>query len=252
MAAWNGSVESGEAEQEHFPVAAQGHALPREMLTIHICSHHLCFIIPFSELPSQDFCHLFSHPPFYLLAVSSCLLWGLWGRGACGWEVVACRHQANGRSSLKAFRPPPCPILAPLLMAGQACASTLLGLCGAEGRLGHHWGRGWTHFLPLLLWLQPAAEGQSPGAGGNDISSTADVCSVDVSQSNFPALCYLSGSSLISPFCPFCRWGVSEGALCPSSQVSPMQNEKEIVASLPPGVILLRIKPILAFCHLSE
>lgn len=31
-----------------------------------------------------------------------------------------------------------------------------------------------------------------------------------------------------------------------------MQNKKEIVASLPPSVILLRTKPILGFGHLSE
>lgn len=70
MAAWKGSVESDGAEQEHFPVAAQGRALPRERLTIHICSHHFCFMAPFSELPSQDFCHLFSHLQSYLLTVS--------------------------------------------------------------------------------------------------------------------------------------------------------------------------------------
>lgn len=60
---WKGSVESDGEEQEHFPVAAQGRALPRRRLTIHISSHHFCFIAPFSELPSQDICHMFSHPP---------------------------------------------------------------------------------------------------------------------------------------------------------------------------------------------
>lgn len=61
---------------QHFPVAAQGHALPKGRLTIHICSHHFCFIAPFSELPSQDFCYLFSHPPSYLLTVS--ILHAVW------------------------------------------------------------------------------------------------------------------------------------------------------------------------------
>lgn len=55
-------MESDGAEQEHFPVAAQGHAVPRERLRIHICAHRFFFIASFSELPSQVFCHLFVPP----------------------------------------------------------------------------------------------------------------------------------------------------------------------------------------------
>lgn len=129
-----------------------------------------------------------------------------------GWEVVACRHQAIDWSSSKTVTLSSC--WRCCRWAGQPCGRTgvcqhLAGPPWCLGPTGTPLGPEWTRFLPLLLWLQPAAEGQSWGAGGNDISSTADVCSVDVSQSNFQALCYLSGSSLISPFCPSCRWGVS-------------------------------------------
>lgn len=58
-----GSVESDGAEQEHFPVAAQGHAVPRDRLRNRICARCFFFRASFPEFASQAFCHLFVVPP---------------------------------------------------------------------------------------------------------------------------------------------------------------------------------------------
>lgn len=145
MAAWKGSMESDGPEQEHFPVAAQGHVLPRERLAIHICSHHFCFIAPFSELPSQDFCRLFSHPSSYVLTISIPHAMGAVraGREDERWWLADTKQLTGAARRLSR-----CPHAGAVAdgqdsrVPGQACASTLLVLSGAWARLGHHWGQG--------------------------------------------------------------------------------------------------------------
>lgn len=113
-------------------------------------------------------------------------------------QTAAAARRASGRTLPSSWRR--------CRWAGQACASTFSVLCGA---------------------LCPT------GAGGNPLPSTAPVaaaccrgaelrswrqwhfkhcrCLLSGCESvfHFQALCYLSGSSLISPFCPSCRWGVN-------------------------------------------
>lgn len=72
----------------------------------------------------------------------------------------------------------------------------------SPARLGCQQGQGEATSFHGCSLLQ---RGSTEGAGGNDISSTADVFSVHMSQSLISKLCYLGGSSVISPFCPSCR-----------------------------------------------
>lgn len=190
MAAWKGSVESNGAKQEHFPVAAQGHTVPRESLRIHNCALRFFFIASFSELPSQVFCHLFVSPHALSFNCFSC-------SGGCvreeesgkeRWWLAATKQTAAaaGRPSSRHIRR--------CWWAGRVRAGTsvvLRGILEPTGT-GPPAGPRGTHFLPPVLRLQPAAEGQYRGAGGNDISNTADVCSVDVSQSLISKLFVIS------------------------------------------------------------
>lgn len=182
MAAWKGSAEGDGAEQEHFPVAAQGHALPRERLTIHICSHHFCFIAPFSELPSQDFCHLFFHP--HILSFNcfhpEC-------HGGCEREEPGVRC-ANTKQMAAAAEGLPATTLPSSCCqwAAQACAGTLLALCGTPGPAG----------TPLLPSSAPVAAACCRGAELRSwrqwhFKHCRYLLSGCESVFNFQALCYL-------------------------------------------------------------
>lgn len=128
-----GSVESDGAEQEHFPVAAQGHAVPRDRLRNRICARRFFFRASFPEFASQAFCHLFVVPPAPTLSFNSF-------HPSCPGGCVSKKEPGNGRWWLAAAKQ----------TAAAAGRPSSLGVAGGQdGRLPaprwfsvNRWGRG--------------------------------------------------------------------------------------------------------------
>lgn len=213
MAAWKGSVKGDGAEQQHFPVAAQGHTVRRERLRIHVCAH--CFFF-YSILFWASFSSLLSLvPPRHLSFNYSSRRRGCVREKESGnarWWLAATKQTAAaaGRPSSRRI--------------AHGLAALPVGRMGACWHLSgsqSHWG-----------WA-------AGGAGVNPLPSTGPVAAVCCrgaaprswrqwhfkhcrcllsgceSVFNFQALCYLGGSSLISPFCPSCRWRVNRELYVP-------------------------------------
>lgn len=175
--------------------------------------------------------------------------WGLCERGAWGWEVVACRHRANGCSSSKGFWPHAALILAPLPMGRTGVCQHLFGSLWCPVP---NWGRGEPASFPCSCGCSLLQRGRAEELEAMTFQALQMFAQWMWVSLSFPSSLLsqwlFSNLSILS----FLQMRSKSGALCSSCQVSLRWNKKEIVASLPPNVILLRIKPILAFCRLSE
>lgn len=173
--------------------SARSCSAERKVQIPHLCSSLLFYSTLFlSFLLKSPVTCLFSPIPYLLTVSIPHTMGAVWERRSLEMKGDSLQPPRKQRQQLEGL-PATSALGQAALPVSRVCQHPSRSLWWPQA----HWcwaagGAGVTRFLPPLPRMHPAAEGQLCRAGGSDISSTADVCSVDMSQSLISRLFVIS------------------------------------------------------------